>query len=108
MESQKMFKWHPIYKYNQNELYSKKWTLNEFEIISSNIKKFSDDLSIRSSEIKPNNTNYLYEVNIYNEHKENNHVDSYWWVNIEDKDKWWPSDETMLLFNKYGWFIKSE
>lgn len=112
MSINKIYPWHAIYKLDKDEIDKLNWNFDEFERVSFLMKKFSSELSSRSSDLNhnhnDNNNNTIYEINIQNKYREDKQIDSYWWVKINNTKEWWPSKSTILLFKKYGWMISFE
>ncbi len=97
------YQWHPIWTPNDHP----EWNLIEFKSVMNKLNQFKLDLCIRASDYPKNNNdmNNIYEINIYSVYHPYKHVESYWNIDKLNIKNWWPSDDDIKQFQKYGWEI---
>lgn len=98
------YPWHPIYN-QQKEI----WNFDEYNHHVTLLSEFRNNLSMNSFQYPVKDLkrdDLLYEVELFNVFHPNKLIFSYPWVFALEREKWWPSDQTLQLFEKYGWKIK--
>ncbi len=73
------------------------------------LNDFKKNLSIRTSDYHREHydkNNEYYEVSIYDANHPQHHVTSYGFVDISDKNSWWPNPDQIKLLNDNGYIFK--